>query len=69
MKTASYRYAIEWIALNDGAGDPERLDEKHVGSLVSSVLVEDLFGAAPGRVGRDVVRKRRQLDVEGRMQP
>lgn len=62
MKRASYREAIFWIAMNDGAGDPERLDPKHCAGIVSAVLVADIFGVPDERVGRDIVRKRQQQD-------
>ena len=65
MKRASYREAIQWVADNDGSGDAERLDLEEVSYLVSSLLVADLFGVDPERVGRDVIRKRKQLDKKG----
>ena len=65
MKRASYREAVEWIAQNGGAGDNERLEVDEVSFLVSSVLVADIFDVEPQRVGRDVVRKRKQLIKEG----
>lgn len=61
MKRASYRHAIDWIAHNDSAGDPDALDEHAAGSLTTSVLVADLFDVDSDRVGRDVVRVRRRI--------
>lgn len=66
MKRASYRAAIFWIAANDGAGDPERLDPKHCAGIVSAVLVADIFGVPDELVGYDIVRKRKQLDAAER---
>lgn len=62
MKRASYRDGVAWIALNDGAGDTDRLDEAVVAGQVSSLLLADLFGVEASRVGRDVVRYRRNED-------
>lgn len=58
MKRASYRNAIEWIARNDSAGDDDADDPEVAASLVSSVLVADIFDVETERVGRDVVRRR-----------
>lgn len=67
MKRASYRDAIAWIALNDSGGDDDALDELAVGSLVSSVLIADLFDVPQEKVGRDVVRYRKKHETtEGR---
>lgn len=58
MKRASYRDAIEWIALNDSVGDDGSNDPVIVSSLVSSILVADLFDVPSIKVGEDVVKKR-----------
>jgi hypothetical protein len=58
MKRASYRAAVDWIARNDSNGDPDADDPEVVAYLVTSLLVADIFGVAPERVGADVVRKR-----------
>lgn len=58
MKRASYRHAVELIALNDGAGDGEAFDVDHVASLVSTCLMADLFDKQPEDVAKDVVRYR-----------
>lgn len=65
MKRASYRAAIEWIAMNDSAADDTAADdqveaERNAAYYVSSVLIADLFGVAPERIGADVMRVRRQ---------
>lgn len=60
MKRASYREAIQWIALNDSAADDDALDPIKVGELVSSVLVADIFDVPSEKVGADVVRERRR---------
>jgi hypothetical protein len=57
MKRASYRHAIKWIALNDSSGDV--LDEEELSSLVTSLLVADIFGVEPERVGHDLMQVRR----------
>lgn len=58
MKRASYRHAIEWIAMNDESGTAEALDPTRVAELVTSCLIADIFDVEPARVGRDVVRIR-----------
>jgi hypothetical protein len=60
MKRASYRDAIEWIAGNDSAGDHDALDPEAAGSLVSSVLVADIFDVPSDKVGADIVRVRKK---------
>ena len=61
MKRASYREACRWVAANDSAGEDDAFVPEEVGHLVTSLLVADLFGVPSERVGRDVVRARRQL--------
>lgn len=62
MKRASYRDAIDWVAQNDSAADDKADDPQTVSELVSSQLVADVFGVESIRVGRDVVRRRKQLE-------
>lgn len=64
MKRASYRYGIAWVAMNDSAGDDNRLEPDEVGYLVSSLLIADLFDVPPERVGADIVRYRKKEDRE-----
>ena len=64
MKRASYRAAIEWIALNDDAGSKDALIPEVVSGYVSSVLVADLFGVEDSKVGADVVRFRQKQKDE-----
>lgn len=64
MKTASYRHAIWWIATNDSAGEDDALDPEAVQSLVTSLLVADIFDVPEIKVGEDVVRMRKKLDKE-----
>jgi hypothetical protein len=60
---ATYAAAIEWIALNDGAGDtPEGMswDEaldiaQH---MVTAVMVADVFDKDQQKVGEDILRLR-----------
>lgn len=60
MKRASYRAAIYWIAMNDSAADHDALEVEAAGSLVTSVLVADLFDVSCDKVGKDIVRIRKQ---------
>jgi hypothetical protein len=66
MKRASYREAIEWIAFNDSAADDDAFDESVAGSLVSAVLVADIFDVPSEKVGRDIVRVRRKELTQSR---
>jgi hypothetical protein len=65
MKRASYRAGIEWIAIND---EPECDDPEEVAYQVSSLLLADLFGVDPERVGRDIIRKREKIHLDDQME-
>jgi hypothetical protein len=54
---------VAWIAHNDEAHE---MDPQVVAYFVTSLLLADLFGVEPERVGRDVVRKRKELAKRGR---
>lgn len=60
MKRASYRDAIDYIAMNDDPGDPEALNEEVVAGYVTVQLVCCIFGVESERVARDVVRYRKR---------
>jgi hypothetical protein len=60
MKRASYRAAIRFIAMNDSAGDDLTVED--CGSLVTAVLVAEIFDVDSDTVGKDIDRKRRQLE-------
>lgn len=51
----TYGAGVQWIAAND---EPSEHDTHTVGFQVSTLLLADLFGADPERVGVDVVRTR-----------
>lgn len=55
MKRASYRAAVEWIAMND---EPSQTEPRDVAGYISTCLIADLFGVEPSRVARDVIRVR-----------
>jgi hypothetical protein len=55
-KRPSYFEAVNWIALNDNAGDGEGVRE--IQGYLSTALVADLFGADPWKVAVDVERAR-----------
>lgn len=57
LKRASYREAVEWIALNDEPSNPD------VEELLSVALIADIFGATTERVAADIIRYREQNDV------
>lgn len=67
VKRASYRNAIDFIAQNDSVADDDADDPDVVGYLVSSVLVSEIFGVSPEKVGRDVVRRRMALWKAGEL--
>lgn len=55
MARASYRYGIEWIALND---EEDVLDVEEVAGFISTSLLADLFGKDPVEVATAIVRYR-----------
>lgn len=59
---ASYRTAIQWIAANDGDGDPDRLDAASIASVTTVLLVADLFGKDEATVAKAVVAARKRND-------
>jgi hypothetical protein len=61
MKHASYRHAIAWIASNDSGGEDDALTPATVGYYVTSLLVADIFGVEPERVGADIVSYRKKM--------
>lgn len=61
MKRASYREAVQWIAVND---EPTDRDPEDIAYYISTVLISDIFGVTPERVARDVVRARERMDKE-----
>lgn len=61
MKRASYRDAVDFVALND---EPSELDEEVVSGLASVVLVASIFDVETERVARDVVRLRKRIVKE-----
>ncbi len=58
MPSKGYRFAVEWIALNDGPGDSDALDPEAVQDLVSIALVADMFGKSTLEVAQAVVKYR-----------
>jgi hypothetical protein len=65
---ASYRHGVDWIALNDNAGEdtpsnPEA--EGNVASYISTSLLADLFDKKNDDVARDVMRARRKFEKAG----
>lgn len=64
MRRASYRTAVAWIALNDGAGDSDALEVEPVSMMLTVTLVADLFDVEEWKVAADVVRYRREHERE-----
>ena len=63
MTTPNYRYAVNWIAQMDEAGNAEALDERHVSELVTVQLIADTWGKDPMLVARDVIAARNGSDL------
>lgn len=57
MARASYREAIEWIALND---EPALDDVGEVAAMISVLLIADLWRKEPEAVARAVIRRRKK---------
>jgi len=55
VKRASYREAIEYVALND---EPSEIDADAMIGFASVQLIAHVFRVDDERVARDVVRKR-----------
>ena len=54
-KRASYREAVQWIAVND---EPGEKDVEVMQGMISVCLVADIFGADQAVVAKDVMRAR-----------
>lgn len=52
---ASIKSAIKWIAENDETAE---MDEDVIASLISVMLVADLFGKTPDYIASKVIRER-----------
>lgn len=63
MKRASYKYGVQWIALNDDAGAPDATNPRTVSHYITAKLLADLFGVTEERVGADVVAYRRRISA------
>ena len=55
MKRASYKHAVEWIAINDESAS---LDLEEIRWLPTTLLVEEIFCVDGDRIARDVLRLR-----------
>ena len=61
MKAKGIKFAVDWIALNDAAGDPDALEAEVVAGYISTLLVADIFNKDPEDVALRVVRRRRKF--------
>lgn len=52
----SYRFGVEWIALNDNAGNGDSAED--VAGYISTALLADLFGVDTSKVAADIMRVR-----------
>lgn len=55
-KRPSYRTAVEWIALNDSAGDDATTED--IAGWISTLLAADLFGSEPMVMAADIAAAR-----------
>jgi hypothetical protein len=55
MAAKGYRFAIEWIALNDESGATWALERDDVASMLTVALLADLWGKSTKDVARDVI--------------
>jgi hypothetical protein len=60
MKRPRYRDAVEFIALNDNAGDSEPAEA--IAGYMTVALVSEIFGTPAARVAADVIKCRQQLE-------
>lgn len=63
MKRASYRDAVDFIAMNDESAE---MDPEEVIRLASVLLVSEIFAVSRERVTRDVIRLRAKNAKEDR---
>lgn len=56
-KRASYRVGVSWIALND---EPDCDEIDFVASMISTMLLADLFGKTYEAVAADIIRYRKK---------
>lgn len=57
-----WKRAIHFIAFNDGDGDNDALDFRHVKGMVSVVAIAETFGVHTEKVARAVVSLRRKAE-------
>jgi hypothetical protein len=67
MKRAGYRHAVQWIALNDGAGDRDATDVNAMRSQITVLLIADLFEVESSKVAQDVVNYRIKGDLRTKL--
>ena len=63
MQRGSYRFAVEWIALNDNAGDGD--ESKQISGYLTVALLADLFGVLQERIAKDVLTFRKGISARG----
>lgn len=55
MRHASYKYGVQWIALND---EPSDYSVDSISTYISVLLLADLFQVEPQKVARDILKLR-----------
>ena len=71
-QAASYREAVEIVALNESSGDDDCLPKgitrlQHIASLVSVAIVADIYQVTPEKFARAIIRFRnKNMKTEGR---
>ena len=59
MACKGYKFAVEWISFNDEPMVTHLTEKKdEISSLISVVLVADLFEKTPEKVAKDVLKYR-----------
>ena len=53
-----YRFGVEWIGLNDNAGNSD--NESEIAGYISTALLADLFSKDTAEVARDIVNFRKR---------
>lgn len=61
MKRASYKTGVLWIAVND---EPWDKNLERISTLISTLLLADLFELEPAKVAADVLKYRKRYGAE-----
>lgn len=62
MIRASYKHAIQWIAMNDISSDDKKLDIEAMSKKSSVILIAHIFQQPANKVAIDIIRHTVQMD-------